>query len=240
MVPLESEFGWSRAVISAAVAINIALFGLIGPFAASVMDRWGLRRMVLAARSLLLAVSVALDDRDAHQWQLTLLWGVLRRHRHRRHVDGAGRHRRDPVVRRSGAASSSVCCRPPTPPGSWCSCRCSPAWSTRRGWRTAALVVAAAALVVFVVVFLSSCAIGRRISVCGRTARPRTSRRRRRRRRWRRWRRLAHAARTGVLDPRRDVLRLRRQHQRSDRHAPHRRLPRLRHPGRCARRSCWR
>ena len=50
-MPLESEFGWSRAVISGAVAINIALFGLIGPFAASVMDRWGLRRVVLVARA---------------------------------------------------------------------------------------------------------------------------------------------------------------------------------------------
>ena len=40
MVSLEGEFGWSRTVISAAVAINIALFGLIGPFAASVIDRW--------------------------------------------------------------------------------------------------------------------------------------------------------------------------------------------------------
>lgn len=40
MVSLEDEFGWNRAVISAAVAINIALFGIIGPFAASVMDRW--------------------------------------------------------------------------------------------------------------------------------------------------------------------------------------------------------
>src|SRR5687767_9096695 len=44
MVPLEAEFGWSRAAISAAVAINIALFGLIGPFAASAMNRWGMRR----------------------------------------------------------------------------------------------------------------------------------------------------------------------------------------------------
>src|SRR5690349_14710403 len=59
MVPLEAEFGWSRAAISAAVAINIALFGLIGPFAASAMNRWGLRRLVLAALALL-AVSVAL------------------------------------------------------------------------------------------------------------------------------------------------------------------------------------
>jgi hypothetical protein len=46
MVPLETEFGWNRAVISGAVAINIAQFGLIGPFAASVMDRWGLRRVM--------------------------------------------------------------------------------------------------------------------------------------------------------------------------------------------------
>jgi hypothetical protein len=34
MVPLEAEFGWSSAAISAAIAINLALFGLIGPFAA--------------------------------------------------------------------------------------------------------------------------------------------------------------------------------------------------------------
>ena len=39
MVPLDPEFGWNRAVISASIAVNIALFGLIGPFAASVMDQ---------------------------------------------------------------------------------------------------------------------------------------------------------------------------------------------------------
>jgi len=76
MVSLEAEFGWSRAVISSAVAINIALFGLLGPFAASLMDRWGLRRVVLGALALL-AVSVALTTRMQNQWQLTLLWGVL-------------------------------------------------------------------------------------------------------------------------------------------------------------------
>jgi len=76
MVPLESEFGWSRAVISGAVAINIALFGLIGPFAASVMDRWGLRRVILCALALL-TVSVALTSRMTNEWELTLLWGVL-------------------------------------------------------------------------------------------------------------------------------------------------------------------
>ena len=76
MLSLEREFGWSRAVISSAVAINIALFGLIGPFAASVMDRWGVRRVILGALALL-AMSVALTTRMQSEWQLTLLWGVL-------------------------------------------------------------------------------------------------------------------------------------------------------------------
>jgi MFS family permease len=53
MVSLEREFGWDRTVLSAAVAINIALFGLIGPFAASVIDRYGLRRVVLSALALM-------------------------------------------------------------------------------------------------------------------------------------------------------------------------------------------
>ena len=76
MVPLESEFGWTTAAISGAIAINIALFGLIGPFAASLMDRWGLRRLVLCALALL-ACSVALTTQMKSQWHLTLLWGVL-------------------------------------------------------------------------------------------------------------------------------------------------------------------
>src|SRR6478609_3390027 len=67
MVPLESEFGWKRSVISLAVAINIALFGLIGPFAASVMDRFGVRRVILSAVALL-AISVALTTMMRSQW----------------------------------------------------------------------------------------------------------------------------------------------------------------------------
>ncbi|HKB11818.1 MAG TPA: MFS transporter [Vicinamibacterales bacterium] len=76
IVPLEGEFHWSRTAISTAIAINIALFGLIGPFAASVMDRWGLRRVVLAAIALV-AAAVALTTQMREQWQLMLLWGVL-------------------------------------------------------------------------------------------------------------------------------------------------------------------
>ena len=46
IVPLEEEFGWSRAAISVAVSVNLLLFGLVGPFAAALMDRFGLRRVV--------------------------------------------------------------------------------------------------------------------------------------------------------------------------------------------------
>ena len=76
MVPLEAEFGWSRALISASIAVNIALFGLIGPFAASVMDRWGLRRVVLGALALM-AGAVALSSQMSAEWQFFLLWGVV-------------------------------------------------------------------------------------------------------------------------------------------------------------------
>ena len=76
IVPLETEFGWSRALISASIAVNIALFGLIGPFAASLMDRWGLRRVVLGALALM-GSAVALSTRMSSEWQFFLLWGVV-------------------------------------------------------------------------------------------------------------------------------------------------------------------
>ena len=75
MVPLSEEFGWSTAVISAAIAINIALFGLIGPFAASLMNRWGVRRLVLCALGFL-TFSVMLTTQMTARWHLTLLWGL--------------------------------------------------------------------------------------------------------------------------------------------------------------------
>ena len=76
MVPLEAEFGWLRTVVSAAVAINILLFGMIGPFAASWMQRWGLRRACSAAAALV-ASGVLLSSMMSARWQLVLLWGVV-------------------------------------------------------------------------------------------------------------------------------------------------------------------
>ncbi len=76
IVPLQQEFGWSRATISLAVAINLVLFGLFAPFAGGLMERFGVRRVVLAA---LLTVSAGsgLTVFMREPWQLDLLWGVV-------------------------------------------------------------------------------------------------------------------------------------------------------------------
>src|SRR5579883_2413802 len=76
IIPLEKEFGWSRADLSLAVSINLFLYGLCGPFAASVMERVGIRRLMVGAL-LLLAIAVALTTQMSAVWQLQLLWGVL-------------------------------------------------------------------------------------------------------------------------------------------------------------------
>jgi sugar phosphate permease len=74
-LPLEGEFGWTRAAISLAVSINIFLFGLCGPFAAALMERIGMRRMMVASLTLL-ALSALASTRMSQLWQLHLLWGV--------------------------------------------------------------------------------------------------------------------------------------------------------------------
>jgi sugar phosphate permease len=76
IVPLEHAFGWSRATISGAISLNIALYGLIGPFAAAMMQSPGLRPTVLGALALL-AVSVALSGFIEAPWQMFLTWGLL-------------------------------------------------------------------------------------------------------------------------------------------------------------------
>ena len=76
MVPFEEEFHWSRATISFAVAVSLVLYGVMGPFAASFMERFGLRRTMVSALALL-ATGVALTTLMRESWQLVLLWGVV-------------------------------------------------------------------------------------------------------------------------------------------------------------------
>jgi sugar phosphate permease len=76
IVPLEQEFGWDRATVSLAVSINLTLFGLCGPFAAAIMDRIGIRRVMVGALGLV-ALAIGLSTVMREPWQLYLLWGVV-------------------------------------------------------------------------------------------------------------------------------------------------------------------
>ncbi|MBY8872279.1 MFS transporter [Micromonospora sp. PLK6-60] len=74
--PLHAEFGWPLATISAAVSVNLLLYGLTAPFAAALMDRFGIRRVVAAAL-LLVALGSGLTVFMSASWQLVMCWGVL-------------------------------------------------------------------------------------------------------------------------------------------------------------------
>jgi sugar phosphate permease len=146
ITPLQREFGWSRGTISAAVSVNLILYGLTSPFAAALMERFGIRRVVTAAL-VLVAAGSGLTVFMTASWQLVLCWGV---------VVGLGtgsmalafvatvtnrwfvRHRGVVTgVLTAGGAAGQLCFLPLL------------AYLVgRSGWRAAALAVAAAALVV--------------------------------------------------------------------------------------------
>jgi MFS family permease len=76
IVPLQKAFGWDAAVISGAISLNILLFGLVGPFAAGLIQVIGLRWTILASMSLLV-LGAGLSSLVTQIWQLYLTWGVL-------------------------------------------------------------------------------------------------------------------------------------------------------------------
>ncbi|MEV5300044.1 MFS transporter [Amycolatopsis methanolica] len=144
--PLHEEFGWSTATISAAVSINLLLYGLTAPFAAALMERLGMRKVVTGAL-VLVAAGSGLTVFMTASWQLLLCWGVLVGLgtgsmalafvatvtarwfvRHRGLVSG--------ILTAAGAAGQLVFLP------------LLAALATNDGWRTASLVVAFAALAV--------------------------------------------------------------------------------------------
>lgn len=76
IVPVEQDLGWDRATISGAVAVSIVLYGLMGPFAAALVERLGIRA-TMALSLATLAVGVSLTSLVSAPWQLVLLWGVV-------------------------------------------------------------------------------------------------------------------------------------------------------------------
>jgi predicted MFS family arabinose efflux permease len=75
IIPLQQEFGWSTSDISAALAIRFFLFGIMAPFAAALMNKYGVRRIVLIAQAIVAACLIT-SLWMTSLWQLLLLWGV--------------------------------------------------------------------------------------------------------------------------------------------------------------------
>ena len=76
LLPFGNEFQWSRATVSSIVSINIFLYGLIGPFAAALYQRFGLRRTMVAAMTLL-AAGYGLSTVATRYWHFVVLWGAV-------------------------------------------------------------------------------------------------------------------------------------------------------------------
>jgi sugar phosphate permease len=74
--PLETELGWGRASISFAVSIGLLLYGLSGPAAGWLMDRFGPTKILLFGLALTGGSTLA-GAAMTELWQLDLFWGVL-------------------------------------------------------------------------------------------------------------------------------------------------------------------
>ena len=76
LLPLQQEFGWNASDVSSAFGSRLALFGLLGPFTATLMNRFGVRRMVTIALSIILAGLLGTLFTTT-VWEFFLFWGLL-------------------------------------------------------------------------------------------------------------------------------------------------------------------
>ncbi len=76
IVPFEKEFGWNRGSISGVISIGIFLYGLVGPFSAAVLQKYGIRRVLVISLAVL-AASMAVTPLMTAFWQYELLWGIV-------------------------------------------------------------------------------------------------------------------------------------------------------------------
>ena len=74
--PLSKEFGWTTDQLSSVFAVRFALFGMLGPFAAIFIARFGLRRIMVTAASFI-AAAMVLATQVTQLWQMFLLWGLV-------------------------------------------------------------------------------------------------------------------------------------------------------------------
>lgn len=76
IMPLQATFGWSRSSISSAISVNVLVYGLTAPFAAALMERFGIRRVVMIALTIV-GSGAWCTQYIKHPWQLLVLWGLV-------------------------------------------------------------------------------------------------------------------------------------------------------------------
>jgi len=76
IVPLEDAFGWNREQISLAISVNVLLFGLTAPFAAALMERFTVRKVVMGALTTV-STGAFLTTQIHASWQLVATWGII-------------------------------------------------------------------------------------------------------------------------------------------------------------------
>ncbi len=76
ILPLEKEFGWTTTQVSSALSIRLMLYGLMAPFAAALIERFGLRKMAISATVIILS-GLVLSLGMTEAWHLVLLWGFV-------------------------------------------------------------------------------------------------------------------------------------------------------------------
>lgn len=75
--PLEAEFGWDRASISLAVALSLLVYGLGGPLAGTMIDRFGPTRVLVAGMATIVAGLALMVVGVREMWQFALAWGLV-------------------------------------------------------------------------------------------------------------------------------------------------------------------
>ncbi len=76
IVPLEDAFGWNREQISLALSVNVLIYGLTAPFAAALMERFTVRKVVMGALTTV-STGAFLTTQIHAPWQLVATWGVI-------------------------------------------------------------------------------------------------------------------------------------------------------------------
>ena len=76
ILPLQDAFGWSRAQISLSISVNVLVYGFTAPFAAAIMEKFGVRKTVMAALGII-GVGALATVYISQPWHLVVLWGLI-------------------------------------------------------------------------------------------------------------------------------------------------------------------